>query len=98
MTTEKGNLFRESAFLIHRNDSKCAATTGLPIDGDVFWVYLIRSVLQPIVADTANSHLDQIRIPGIATDVEVVIRRLFPCWLPKHMPYSRGKLEVVCAV
>jgi hypothetical protein len=42
-------------------------------------------------ADTASSHLDQIRIPRIATDVEVVICRLFPRWLPKHMSYTRGQ-------
>ena len=90
-------MFRESALLIHRNNSECAATTGFPIDGDIFRVNLTRSAPQPIPADTASSHLDQIRIPGIATDMKVIVCRLFPRWLPKHMSYSRGKLEVVCA-
>jgi hypothetical protein len=89
MTTEERNLFRKPALLIHRNNSECAATAGLPIDGNVFRVYLTRSAPQPMRTDTASSHLDQVCIPRIAANVEVVVCRLFPRWLPKHMSYSR---------
>ncbi len=50
---------------------------------------------RPCPEDRQATHLDQICIPRIATDVEVVICRLFPRWLPKYMSYARG--EVVCA-
>lgn len=31
-----------------------------------------------LVARKADAHLDQVRIPGIATDVEVVVAEFFP--------------------
>ena len=59
MATEQGHDIGQLSTLVDRNDSKGAATAGLPIDRQVLGV-----------------GLDQVRVPSILRDAEVVVTLL----------------------
>jgi hypothetical protein len=71
MATEQGQGIGELSTLIDRNDSKGAATAGLPIDREVLWV-----------------GLDQVGVPSILGDAEVVVTLLL------HRRKSSGRNPV----
>lgn len=67
MATEQGHNIGQLSTLLDRNDSKGAATAGLPIDRKVLGV-----------------GLDQVRVPSILRDAEIVVTLLL---------LGRGSLE-----
>lgn len=83
MSTEQRNLIRELALLVQGNDGKGAAAGGIPIDRQVLGVGL-HSLLVSIGAGIdgqrppRSSHLDQVRVPRIAADVQVVVAGVLP--------------------
>ena len=87
MSSKERDLFRQSALLVNRYNSKCASTARFPIDREVFWICLDSlSAPSPFPKNQARgSHLHQICIPSIATDVQVVIASLLSRRLPKDM-------------
>jgi hypothetical protein len=74
---EERNLVGSSAALIDRNDSECATAARFPIDCDVFWVGLW-SVSMSLSRSRAarRADLDQVGVPGVLGDAEVVIALL----------------------
>ena len=87
MSSKQWDLLRQSTLLIHRYNSKGASATGFPIDSQVFRVCLRKSQSAPPASNIghASSHLHQICIPSISTDMQVIIARLLPRGLPKDV-------------
>ena len=87
VSSKERDLLRQATFLVDRYDCKGASTAGFPIDGEVFWICLDSlSAPSPFPKNQARgSHLHQICIPSIATDVQVVIASLLSRRLPKDM-------------
>jgi hypothetical protein len=89
MSPEEGNLVGQLALLVERDDGERAAARGVPIDRQVLGVDLgemgLVSVSGGRRSRARQAHLDQVRVPGIATDVEVVVAELLPGGLPENV-------------
>ena len=96
MPSEKGNLLGQSTLLIDRYDSKCASSTGFPIDRKIFRVGLDSTISYILFPPPPRySHLHQIRIPSIATDMQVIVACFLPRGLSEDMSYSPSQLDLV---
>ena len=73
MPAEERDLVGSSAALIEGNDSKGATTTSFPIDCDVFGIGLDSMSTSSSWSRARESDLDQVRVPGVLGDAEVVI-------------------------
>ena len=88
MSSEQWDLLRQATLLIQWNNGKRATTASFPIDRKVLWVDLVRS--QYVAWYTSGRtalYLYQVGIPGIATNVQVIVSGLLPGWLSKDVSY-----------
>jgi hypothetical protein len=88
VASEQWYLVGNLAALVEWDDGKCTAAAGLPIDGDVFgvdlgWEHVSASICHK--ASSLSLYLYKVGVPGISTDVEVVVAELFPCWFSKDV-------------
>ena len=75
MSAEEGYLFRNAASLAEGDDGECASAAGLPIDREVFRVCLFNLSARVLPASWvgASADLDQISVPCIRRDAEVIV-------------------------
>lgn len=86
VSSEQWDLFRQTTFLIQWDDGECTAAAGLPVYGEVFGVNLSSSISSPkSIVSAWRPYLHQIRVPGIAADMQVIKGRFLPRWLPKYV-------------
>jgi hypothetical protein len=86
MSSEKRDLLRQAAFLIDGYNSKSASTARFPIDREVLGICLDSpSARFPPRYHARRSHLHQICIPCVATDMQVVVASFLSRWLPKDV-------------
>lgn len=65
MAPEKWYSFWRPASLVYWYDCKCASTTCLPIDRNVFWIGLALASAAVALYRLSDLYLDQIRVPSI---------------------------------
>ena len=76
MPAKEGDLVRRAALFVDGDDSESAASAGFPVDCDIFGVGL-RGVSASFLRSRARwADLDQIRVPGVLGDAQVVIALL----------------------
>jgi len=75
VSTEKRKLLWHATPLVDGNDSECASTAGLPIDGDVFGIglFTIQHFFLYMVRRWALADLDQICIPCVGRNAKVIV-------------------------
>lgn len=79
MATEQRDALRQLAPFLKRDNSKCAASTGFPIDGKVLRVDLVRGTIRLALvqcrsgAVARRTDLDQIGIPRISRDAKIIV-------------------------
>ena len=94
VAAEEGYLVGQLAALVEGDDVEGAATCRLPVDREVLGVDLDKahqlcSVL--LLPREGETHLHQVRVPGIAADVEVVIAKLLLGGLAKDVSCARAR-------
>jgi len=94
VAAEEGYLVGQLAALVEGDDGEGAATCRLPVDREVLGVDLDKahqlcSVL--LLPREGETHLHQVRVPGIAADVEVVIAKLLLGGLAKDVSCARAR-------
>lgn len=83
MSAEEGHRLWDAALLFEGYDSECAATAGFPINGEVFGVCLWKlSMRSDRTRDVAD--LDQIGVPSVFGDAEVVVALFLEKTSEKH--------------
>lgn len=102
VSSEQRNLLWQATLLIQGNDSKGTTTASLPVHSEVFRVDLATHAL-PVsihpstsIAQAEQPYLDQIGVPRIATDVQVIVGGFLPRRLPKYvslMPMSARRVR-----
>lgn len=76
MPAEEGDLVGRAALLVDGNNGESASSAGFPVDCDVFRVGL-RGVSASFSRSRARwADLDQVGIPGVLGDAQVVIALL----------------------
>jgi hypothetical protein len=84
--SKQRELFRQSTLLADRYNSKGTSATGFPIHRKILRVDLESpSGLRPTSVHVFNPHLHQVRVPSIATDMQIIVARFLSRWLPKDM-------------
>lgn len=90
MAAKQGHLIRKLAPLVERNNSKGTAAGGIPIHREVFGISLegcpVSGFVEAYIRGPERGHLDEIRVPCIATNVQVVVTKLLSRRLPEDMP------------
>lgn len=100
MPAKQRDNVRKLALLVYGNDSECATTTGLPIDRDVLRVGLRDGIVsgshlwRMVQRWEVQPDLDQIGVPGIATNTDVVVTRLFLGRLAKDVACNQVRAVV----
>jgi hypothetical protein len=72
---EERDRVRRSAALVDGDDGKGAPAAGLPVDGDVLGICL-GSVSAALPRSRAVADLDQVGVPGVLGDAEVIVALL----------------------
>ena len=95
MAAEQRDLVRQLAALIERDDGKGAAAGRVPVDREVVGVGLNcsqpTSVKHPSKYQrnaTSLAYLDQVGIPGIATNVKVIVAGILSRRLAEDVSYE----------
>jgi hypothetical protein len=103
MPSKQGNLIRQLALLTERNHSESAAAASLPIDREVFSVRLHPASASHQNQRTSHRaerlsrrpktqgkypHLDQIGIPSIPTNAQVIVAKFLPRRLAEDVSYG----------
>jgi hypothetical protein len=99
------NLVGDSAALLEGDDGECAAAAGFPVDCEVFGIGLGGMSLRFSRSRAGRADLDQVGVPGVLGDAEVIIALLlWSCeyWqilniestVPSSRPARRRGLQV----
>lgn len=91
MAAKQGYLVRKLSLLVQGNNRECAAAARLPVDGQELGVrsgqFERRLATDFHGARGRSASLDQIRVPSVPTDVEVVVAELLSGRLPEDVSY-----------